>query len=80
METSFSEVFNGDIADDADPKQPSELFTPGSDTLGSQPASSRQPQPEGAAAQAGRASMFPFSQVRPGLNTPHPNEGPSQES
>ena len=76
METSFSEVFSGDVLADKGPTQPSNPAAPASGTLGSQPASSRQPQ--GPAGQVVRASVLPFLQVRPGtgLNTPHPTEGP----
>ena len=80
METSFSEVFSGDVLADKDPTQPSNPSTPASDTRGSQPASSRQPQ--GQAGQASREPVLPFSQVQPGRSTPGPHrtEGPlSQE-
>ena len=43
MDSSFSEVFSGDILADKDPTQPSRPSTPASGTLGSQPATGRQP-------------------------------------
>ena len=75
MDSSFSEVFSGDALANKDPTQPSNPSTPASDTLGSQLATGRQPQ--GPAGQVDRVSVLPFSQVRPGLNTPHPTEGPT---
>ena len=77
MGTAFSEVFSGDVlADNCNCKDPIYIATapsnrypstPASDTLGSQPATGRQPQ--GQAGQAGRASGLQFSQVRPGRST-----------
>ena len=76
--SSFSEVFSGDVdvLTDKDPTQPSNPSTPASGTLGSQPASSRQPQGQAGQLQVGRASVLPIPQVRPGRSTPHPTEGP----
>ena len=66
MDTSVSEVFSGDVLADKDPAQASEPSTPAEQTLGSQPATGRQPQV--AAGQTQRAPVLPFSQIRPGLD------------
>ena len=79
MDSSFSEVFSGDILADKDPTQPSRPSTPASSTLGSQPATGWQPQGPAGSGHVGRAPVLPFSQVRPGLDTPRPTEGPSGE-
>ena len=72
MDSSFSEVFSGDVLADKDPAQPSNPSPPAFNTLRSQPTTGRLPQ--GAAGQVGRAPVLPFSQVRPGLDSPRPTE------
>ena len=64
MDTSFSDVFNGDDLADKDQEQASVPSTPAEQAPGSQPATGRQPQV--AAGQTQRAPVLPFSQVRPG--------------
>ena len=73
MDTSFSEVFNGDVLADKDDSQPSDPSTPAQTSLGSQPATGRQPQ--GQAGQVARAPVLPFSQMRAGLDSPRPTVG-----
>ena len=73
MDTSFSDVFNGDDLADKDQEQASVPSTPAEQAPGSQPATGRQPQV--AAGQTQRAPVLPFSQVRPGLDSPRPTVG-----
>ena len=70
VDASFSGVFNGDILADKDPAQPSDPSSPAQTTLGSQLATGRQPQRH--PGQVERALVLPFSQVRPGLDSPQP--------
>ena len=77
MDTSFSEAFSGDDLADKNAERASEPSTPAEQAQGSQPATGRQPQ--NPAGMGGRAPVLPFSQVRPGLDSPRPTEGLGEE-